>query len=130
MGERESFTIKSFYNFLGDRKLMGVKCLDCSNLMVPPRMICTECKGRRLEWFEFKGDGKLETFTVIHVAPTIFKDKAPYVLGIVRLEEGPMITGRVTNVDPKEPENIKVGMKVRVDFVQELGQTYLAFRPA
>ena len=125
----KSFTVKSFYDFLEKKKLMGVKCLDCGHLMAPPRMICTKCSGKRLDWFEFRGDGKLETFTVISVAPTFLKDKAPYVLGIVKLEDGPTITGRIINVNPNKPESIKIGMKVRADFVQELGQTILAFKP-
>ena len=130
MDEEKSFTVKSFFDFLGNGKLMGVKCLDCGQLMAPPRMICKECKSRRLDWLEFKGEGKLETFTVVHVGPTSLKDKVPYSIGVVKLNEGPMITGRLTGVNPKEPENIKVGMTVRADFIQESGQTILAFRPA
>lgn len=108
---------------------MGVKCLNCDNLMVPPRVICKECKGKKLEWFEFKSEGKLETFSIIHVGPTAHKDKVPYCIGVVRFMEGPMLTGRLIGVEPDKPENIRVGMKVIAEFIHESGQTILAFKP-
>ncbi len=125
----EPFTINSFQNFLEKKRLMGVKCKDCNNLMFPPRIICTNCNSRNLEWHEFKGDGKLETYSILHVAPTFLKDNAPYVVGIIKLREGPMITGRITDVDPTKPENIEIGTNVKIKFSKESGKTILAFKP-
>lgn len=127
--DEEPFTISSFQNFLEKKRLMGVKCSDCNNLMLPPRIICTKCNSRELEWHEFKGDGTLETYSILHVAPTFLKDNVPYIVGIVKLREGPMITGRIADVDATKSENIEIGMNVKIEFLKESGKTILAFGP-
>ncbi len=108
---------------------MGIKCLECSELLIPPRIICPKCKGKKFDWIEFKGDGIIRTFTILHVAPTKLKDIAPYIIGIVELDEGPLITGRISNFGSDNPQNIKIGMRVRVDFIKESEKTILAFKP-
>jgi uncharacterized OB-fold protein len=128
LSEEKSFTVKSFYDYLAIKKLMGINCIDCGNLMVPPRMVCSECSSNNIEWYEFKGNGTLQTFSVVNVGPSSLKDKVPYGVGVIKLDEGPMITGRLIGFNPKEPEKIQVGMKVKADFVPELGQTILAFK--
>lgn len=127
--DEEPFTISSFQNFLEKKRLMGVKCSDCNNLMFPPRIICTKCNSRELKWHELKGDGTLETYSILHVAPTFLKDNVPYVVGIIKLIEGPMITGRILNVDARKSENIEIGMNVKIEFLKESGKTILAFKP-
>jgi uncharacterized OB-fold protein len=127
--DEEPFTINSFQNFLEKKRLMGVKCNDCNNIMFPPRIICTKCNSKKLEWHEFKGDGTLETYSILHVAPTFLKDNVPYVVGIIKLKEGPMITGRITDIDTTKSENIEIGTNVKIEFLKESGKTILAFKP-
>lgn len=132
-----AFTGHSFNQFLNEEKLMGTKCRGCGTLHLPPRPICTECGSREMEWVEMKGKGKLFAFTSICVAPTLMieegcgRDK-PYCSGVVELDEGVKITGRILGVDNDNPENIKVGTPLSVEFVHrgegENKVTYLAFR--
>ena len=112
---------------------MGAKCLSCGRLLVPPRPVCPSCYGSEFEWVELSGEGVIESYTVIHVAPPRFQEEAPYIVAIVRLKEGVKLPGRLVGV---EPEEVKVGMPVRVEFVPEAGEeswprwpTY-RFRPA
>jgi uncharacterized OB-fold protein len=130
LSQDRPFTAKSFYDFLGEKVLMGSTCQDCKTIMIPPRMTCIECRGERLRWFQMSGKGSLETFTIVHVAPAFLKDKAPYAVGIVRLEEGPMITARLVGLDVLKPEAFKIGMPMIVDFTEEGGKPLLVFRPA
>lgn len=129
MNDKNSFSVSAFFDYLREKRLMGVKCLNCQNLMIPPRLICTSCKKTNLEWSEFEGVGTLKTFTILHVPPTTLKEKAPYILGIVELNEGPLITGRIINISSNKPEKIKIGMSVKADFIQESDATILAFKP-
>ena len=129
MNEKSSFSVNSFFDYLKEKKIMGVRCLNCKNLMIPPRLICTVCKKTNLEWAEFEGIGTLKTFTILHVAPSTLKKKAPYILGIVKLNEGPLITGRIINIPSDKPEKITIGMSVKADFIQESDATILAFKP-
>jgi uncharacterized OB-fold protein len=135
MGDRE-FTASSFYQFLGERKLMGSQCQSCGTLHVPPRAICPDCYGADMEWVEMSGEGELVAFTTIHIAPTAmieagYDRKNPYCTGIVQLAEGPAVSAQILGVDPTKPQEIEIGTPLRVAFIQrgegEQARTYLAF---
>jgi hypothetical protein len=106
-------TIQNFYNYCFERKLMGTKCTKCSAIMCPPRAICRKCLSDKFEWVEFKGRGKLLTYTIIHFPPTQFQALAPYAVGIVKLEEGPQLSAMIKNV---KVEEIRIGMPLQVDY--------------
>jgi uncharacterized OB-fold protein len=55
----------------------------------------------------------------------------PYISGVVALEEGGRVDARIEGVDPRKPEQIDIGMPLRVKYLhREGGTTYLAFEPA
>jgi len=113
MPENTSFTIEQFYRFIGERKLMAVKCRSCVNLFLPPRNVCPRCFSTNLEWTELDEKGTLLTYTVIHVPPSQFQSVAPYALGIVEFEDGVHLLGMIRGV---KQEEIMVGMDLTVDF--------------
>jgi hypothetical protein len=130
------FNGTSFYEFLGENKLMGSRCQSCGALHVPPRPICPACYGEEMVWEEMSGQGQLLAFTVVHIAPTAmieagYSRKNPYCAGIVRLAEGPAISAQILGVDPVKPKEIEIGTPLTVTFVQrgegEQARTYLAF---
>jgi len=123
------FTVKSFYDHLSKKKLMGTKCKGCKAYVAPPRPLCPKCGSKNIEWARLSGKGKLEAFTVIYVPPTALVGKIPYAVGIVKLEEGPRITGRLLGIDAEKPEKFNVGMKVEAAFVEEASKVILAFKP-
>jgi len=106
-------TVQNFYNYCAERKLMGTKCMKCGAIICPPRTICPKCLKDKFEWIEFKGRGKLLTYTIIHFPPTQFQALAPYAVGIVKLEEGPQLSGMIKNV---KVEEIRIGMPLQVDY--------------
>jgi len=53
----------------------------------------------RAERFAFSGMGEIYSYTVVQEAPEGFEDQAPYVLALVKLDEGPMITAQITDLD-------------------------------
>jgi uncharacterized OB-fold protein len=88
-----------------------------------------------MEWVELKGTGKLAAFTAISVGPTCTIAEGhdrnnPYLAGIVRMDEGPKICGRIQGIDPKSPEKIKVGTPLKLEFPEQKagGRAYLNFR--
>lgn len=113
MSETLSFTIESFYKFVSERKIMAARCSECGTLLLPPRPVCTKCLSTDFKWVELRGNGKLLSYTVIHVSPVQFESMAPYTVGIVELEDGPHLPGMIRDV---EPEKIMVGMDLKVDF--------------
>jgi len=132
------FNDNSYGQFLNEGKIMGTKCKKCGALALPPRPICVACFGNEMEWFEFKGKGKLSAFTSIVVAPPAmakegFGRNNPYVVGVVNLEEGVKAVARIVGVDARKPELIKIGTPLQAEFiVKEEGgvkQTILVFHP-
>ncbi len=51
------------------------------------------------EQFTFAGTGEVYSFTVLQETPEGFDEQAPYVLALVKLDEGPIITAQLTDVD-------------------------------
>ena len=71
---------------------------------------------------EMSGKGELVAFTTVHIAPTAMIEagygrKNPYCTGIVQLDEGPAISAQILGVDAARPQEIEIGMPLRVTFV-------------
>jgi hypothetical protein len=91
-----------------------------------------------MEWVPFSGRGRLAAFTVIHVAPTSmiaagYGREHPYCSGIVELQEGPRVSAQILGLNVGQPESIKIGLPLRVAFVErgegDKRRTELAFEP-
>lgn len=133
-----AFNDSSYAQFLNEGKIMGAKCRKCGAIALPPRPLCVSCFGSEMEWVQMKGEGVLEAFTDIWVAPPYmakegFGRNNPYVVGVVRLKDGPAVVARIVGVDAKKPETIKVGMALKAEFISK-GEgpeknTVLAFKP-
>ncbi len=128
-------SVKSFYDFLKEKKIMGTKCKDCGEVYLPPRPLCPKCINSNLEWVEVEGKGKLVAFTSITVAPTHminagYSRENPYVFGVVKLDSGPSISGMILNVDAKKPENIAIGTPMTVEFVKRDDKVLIGFKPS
>jgi len=93
--------------------LIGVRCGSCGRLFFPPRNVCPECHRKsigKMEKIRFRGEGEVYSFSVVHEAPPQFEMIKPYVVALIRLDEGVMITSQVIDCDPSE---VKIGMRVR-----------------
>ncbi len=131
--------VDTFQQFLNQRKLVGVSCLNCLRVYVPPRQMCLECNQSNMAWCPMSGRGKLAGFTSIYVVPSVMLNQGygrhnPYLTGIVKLEEGPQVPALLIGMDPKKPHNIKIGMDMEAIFLEhtqdKLKQIALAFQPA
>jgi uncharacterized OB-fold protein len=109
MAETIAFTIESFYKFVKEKKLMGAQCNKCGNLILPPRPMCPKCFSKDLAWKESPKQGKLLTYTVIHVSPQQFQSLTPYAVGIVELGNGAHLVGMIKGV---AIDQIKIGMNL------------------
>jgi uncharacterized OB-fold protein len=109
--------IKAVYN------LQGRLCRTCGSKYFPPIPLCPKCR-RKTDFIDFQlsGLGKVYSFTVIHDPPSGFKDLAPYVLALIRLDEGPLVLSQIVDVNQ---DNLKIGMSVQVVFrrIGDAGRT-------
>jgi uncharacterized protein len=92
-------------------RLQGKKCLDCGNLSFPPRIVCQKCKSRKNEPYEFIGKGTVYSYTTIYQAPDRFDQMAPYVVGLIDLQEGVRITAQLTDI---RAQDVRIGMPVEM----------------
>ena len=82
--------------------LEGAECVGCGEKLFPARSVCPECSSRELVPFRFAGIGEVYSFSTIHKAPEGFEEYAPFTVALVKLDEGPLITAQLTDVDPEE----------------------------
>ncbi len=91
--------------------LVGEVCPHCSAKIFPPRDICPECGDEAKDHYQFSGRGEVYSYTTLYNAPAGYEEQAPYTVAMVQLEEGPLVTAQLTDIDVKEPE---VGMPVEM----------------
>jgi len=65
-----------------------------------------------MDQYTFAGEGVVESFTEVYSTSTAFEREIPYILAIIRLDEGPALTSQVV-CDPGE---IDIGTRVRAIF--------------
>ena len=62
---------------------------------------------------QLSGKGELYSYTIVTDAPEGFTEQAPYVLALVKLDEGPVVTAQLTDL-PSPTTEITIGMRVEM----------------
>ena len=107
--------IPEYYN------LIGKFCPECKSYFFPKRPVCRNCQWTELEDYKFKGQGVITTYTIIrtpisdpeHENIDIPSRCIPYVLAIIKLDEGPRLTAQIVDCRISE---LSIGKKVKVVF--------------
>jgi len=123
MSEEKLITIQSYLEYIASKKLMGSKCKKCGEMYVPPRKLCIKCNTADSEWIEMSGKGKLAAFSCIGVGTTFLANKGysmkkPYCFSVIKLDEGPMVSGQLIGVDELKPDTINIEMPVKVSYIE------------
>jgi uncharacterized OB-fold protein len=119
---------KVYYDFKDGRPyLIGSKCKACGYVAFPKKMVCPAClTNGSMEDIELSRRGKIDTFSVLHVAPPGFP--VPYTVGYVTLPEGPRVFSILSDsgkaIDMGDDAELIVG-KIRED---ELGNEVIGYR--
>jgi uncharacterized protein len=92
-------TVQDYTSALKENRLLGLKCLDCSAVNAPPRMVCQNCGSVNLEILELSGKGKIVTFTCVHVPPECRQGQPPYLVILVELDEGPWLMANLSGIE-------------------------------
>lgn len=81
-----------------------------------PRSLCPSCHSGELVWERATGHGEIATFAVIHRPPwNDLTRPVPYVVALVRLDEGPQLLSTIERIDPTQ---VHIGLRVRAVFEQ------------
>lgn len=92
--------------------LVGEVCEHCGDKIFPPRDVCPNCAEEAKTLYTFSGKGEVYSYTTVYDAPEGYEGQAPYTVALVKLEEGPLITAQLTDVD-----NGQVGIGQPVEMV-------------
>ena len=103
-------------------ELCLLRCSACSYYVHPPQPVCPRCLSKDVPPVVVSGRGTLFSFTVNHHPwnPTV---PAPYIIGLVEIAEQHDVR-LTTNIVGCEPDDVRIGMPVRVNFEQE-GEVYV-----
>ena len=112
-------------------ELVVPTCRQCSRAFWHPRPRCPYCGSEKVELVASKGSGVLHTFTVVRQSSDpFFKSKVPYVVAIVRLDEGVSMMSNIVECE-QTPEALQLDMELEVVFEKQNDTITLPlFRPA
>ncbi len=112
---------RAYWEGCGRGELVLQRCRACRTVQHRPRGICASCLSDEIEHFVASGRGEVYTYSVVRQNQMpAFASAVPYVVAYVELEEGPQL---LTNIVGCAPEDVSIGMPVRVDFVATPTQT-------
>ena len=94
-----------------DESFLLHRCAACGRHDWPASCCSTHGRGP-MEWAATPGVGVIDTYTVFHRAyVNELAAEVPYVVAVVRLDEGPYFHTRIVGI---APEAVRSGMPVRV----------------
>lgn len=114
--------MSDYQNFLDQGKFMLLRPRGGKPFFYP-RVAEPKTGNRDLEWMEPSGRGTVYSVTVVSQKPPT----PNYNVVLVDLEEGPRMMSCVIGI---EPEEVKIGMRVKAKIEKRDGQGVLFFEPA
>ena len=109
-----------FYDALEKKKLIGNKCPKCGYVFVPPREVCGKCNVTiplDQNWVNLTDTGTLINYTSTSYKVNdrdSRKTKKQQLIGMVKIDGSN--TGIVYRLLEIEPKDVKIGMKVKIDW--------------
>jgi uncharacterized protein len=82
-------------------RLEGQRHRTTREVRFPPEPV-VGAEAQAWEPHELSGAGTIYSFSVVRQPPIGYEDQAPYVLALIKLAEGPLITAQLTDCDADE----------------------------
>ena len=106
--------------------LSANKCSSCGQVFFPRAETCLNCLHQDLQDIVLSGQGRLFSFTVVHMPSTHFQP--PYAVGFVDLEEGVRVFAPLVMKQDK-PFQVGMEMTVQIDTLwQEAETEFVGYR--
>ena len=119
---------KAFWDACAASELRVQRCITCGHLRYPISTVCPECLSEDAAWELLSGRGTVVSFCIFrHAYNEAWRDRLPYNVALIQLEEGPRMLSNVHGVSPDE---IRVGLEVKVAFEVEQGFSIPVFERA
>ncbi len=109
---RPTVVSKPYWDGCRRGELLFQRCRACSATVFNPAPACRQCLSSDLAWERSAGVGSVYSWTVVH-RPQTPAFTVPYAVAIVDLDEGYQM---MSNVIGCRPDDVAIGMRVRVEF--------------
>jgi hypothetical protein len=108
---------------------LGTKCDECGLCVFGDSVFCVRCTSSDLKAVDLSPDGTLYSYTIIHAPPAGWKGPVPYILGSVKLPEGPQVLSEVIDLDPGAVEiNMPMKMVLRAGEADDEGREIMVYK--
>lgn len=117
-----------FWDATAEGRLLLRHCRACDRPFFYPRARCPRCLGDDVDWRTGSGRGHIHSYTTVHqnhARP--FRERLPYVVVLVELEEGPRM---LATLDAADAADVAIDREVVVTFREEEGVHLPVFVPA
>jgi uncharacterized OB-fold protein len=121
-----------FWDRCKAHELSAQRCRDCNKFRWPPQAFCPHCYSWNFDWAKLGETGTVASFVIVHyVSIPAFQDDVPYVVAHIALDGTDNQVTMISNVVQCPPQDVRVGMPVRVVFDDVTADVTLPkFRPA
>lgn len=102
-----------FWRAAKERRLVAPQCADCQTFRLPPTPFCPHCQSKMVNWIELSGEAIVYSFAVVHGFPGM-----PDLVLVPAVLDLPDAQGArlVSNIVDVVPAEVKIGMRVQVDY--------------
>lgn len=117
-----------FWDSVARRRMELPFCLQCRHFFFYPRPFCPTCWSSVYEFRPVSGKGTVWSYTVVRFplgANASWKQRLPYVVALIDLEEGVRM---MSNVVGCAPEAVRCGVKVELCYEDVDGRTLPLFK--
>ena len=103
---------RPYWDALRQGRLTFQRCR-CGHAWLPPRAECPECLAAEWDWAQASGKGRVISWVVYHHAyHEAFKERVPYNVALVELDEGPRLITNIVNpeagIKAERPVTLKI----------------------
>lgn len=113
-----------FWDACNDGRFVVQRCTDCGHERFYPAAVCPNCWNTEADDVELDGNGTVESFTVVHRAPTeAFEGETPYVVALITMGADVTVMANVL----AEPADVSVGDSVELTWEERDGQQLYQF---
>jgi uncharacterized OB-fold protein/putative sterol carrier protein len=117
-----------WFDGLKEKKFYAAKCPECGRTLIPPREICAKCRARCSELIEVGPEATVTLIDVVYYAspdPLTGKIReTPYTALFMVLDGASLDESFAHDLNPKDIDRIKSGMKVRPVWAENRKGTY------
>ncbi|WP_254533839.1 Zn-ribbon domain-containing OB-fold protein [Natrinema gelatinilyticum] len=118
-----------FWDACNDGRFVVQRCTDCGTELFYPAAACPNCWNTDFDDVELNGNGTVESFTVVHRAPTdAFEGETPYVVALVTMGTENDVTVMANVL--ANPGDVSVGDSVTMTWEERNGQQLYQFELA